>query len=139
MVFEWLQQADLKLKKEKCNFIKANIQYLGHIILGEGSTPVPEKLESLEHMPPPQNPKEVKQFLGLAGYYRKFVLQFADIAHPLDALTRKGVEFIGTKVCQESFELLKQKLLERPILVYPDLNKPYVLFTDAANMPGPMC
>ena len=77
----------MKLKKEKCNFIKANIQYLGHIISGEGITPIPEKLESLEHMPPLRNSKEVKQFLGLAGYYRKFVPHFADIAHPLNALT----------------------------------------------------
>ena len=84
-------------------------------------------------MPPPQNPKEVKQFLGLAGYYRKFVPQFADIACPLNALTRKGVEFIWTEVCQESFKLLKQKLLEKLILVYPDPTKPYVLFTDASK------
>ena len=133
MVFEKLWQANLKLKKEKCNFIKANIQYLGHIILGERITLVPEKLESLENIPPPQNPKEVKQFLGLAGYYRKFVPQFADITHPLNALTRKGVEFIWTEVCQESFKLLKQKLLEKLILVYPDPNKPYVLFTDASK------
>ena len=127
MVFEWLQ-ADLKLK-EKCNFIKANIQYLGNIISGEGITPVPEQLESLEQMPPPQNPKEVKQFLGLAGYYRKF----ADIAHPLNTLKRKRVELIWTKVCQESFKLLKQKLLEKLILVYPDPNKPYVLLMDASK------
>ena len=118
---------------EKCNFIKANIQYLGHVISGEGITPMPEKLESLEHMPPLHNQNEVKQFLGLAGYYRKFVPQFADIAHPLNALTRKGVEFIWTEVCQDSFELLKQKLLEKPILVYLDPNKPYVLFTDASK------
>ena len=59
-------------------------------------------------MPSPRNPKKVKQFLGLAGYYKKFVPRFADIAHLLNALTRKGVEFIWTEVCQESFELLKQ-------------------------------
>ena len=82
---------------------------------------------------PPQNPKEVKQFLGLAGYCRKFIPSFADIAHPPNALTRKGVEFIWTEVCQESFKLLKQKLLEKPILVYPDPNKPYVFFTDASK------
>ena len=133
MVLEWLRQADLKLKKNKCNFKKANIQYLGHIISGEGITPVPKNLESLEHMPPPQNPKEVKQFLGLAGYFRKFVPQFANIACPLNALTRKGVEFVWTEVCQESFELLKQKLLEKPILVYIDPNKSYVLFTEASK------
>ena len=91
MVFEWLRQADLKLKKEKCNFLKANIQYLGHIISGEGITLVPEKLESLELMPHPHNPKEVKQFLGLAGYYPKFMPIFADITCPLNTLMQKGV------------------------------------------------
>ena len=71
--------------------------------------------------------------MGLAGYYREFIPQFADIAYPLNALTRKGVEFIWTEVCQESFDLLKQRLLEKLILVYPDPNKPYVLFMDASK------
>ena len=72
-LFERLRSADLKLKEVKCNFLKKHIQHLGHIISGEGIAPVPEKLESIQKMPPPQNPKEVKQFLGLIGYYRKFV------------------------------------------------------------------
>ena len=72
ILFERLRSADLKLKEVKCNFLKKHIQYLGHII-SEGITPVPEKLESIQKMLPPQNPKEVKQFLGLIGYYRKFV------------------------------------------------------------------
>ena len=86
-LFERLRSADLKLKEVKCNFLKKHIQYLGHIISGEGIAPVPEKLESIQKMPPPQNPKEVKQFLGLIGYYRKFVPQFSDLARPLNALT----------------------------------------------------
>ena len=84
-------------------------------------------------MPPPTTPREVKQFLGLIGYYRKFVPKFADIARPLNALTRKDVEFEWTYICQQSFELLKNKLLEAQILWYPDPNKPYVLFTDASK------
>ena len=75
----------------------------------------------------------MKQFLGLVGYYRKFVPQFADIARPLNALTRKDVEFEWNEICQESFELLKRKLIEVPILQYPDPSKPYVLFTDASK------
>ena len=78
-------------------------------------------------------PKEVKQFLGLIGYYRKFVPRFSDIAHPLNALTRKNVAFEWTPVCQESFELLKTSLMTEPILTYPDPNLPYVLFTDASK------
>ena len=64
-IFARLQEVGLKLKKEKCSFIKAHIQYLGHIISGEGITPVPEKLDSIDDMPPPRTPKEVKQFLGI--------------------------------------------------------------------------
>ena len=73
ILFERSRSADLKLKEVKCNFLKKHIQYLGHIISREGIAPVPEKLESIPKMLPPQNPKEVKQFLGLTGYYRKFV------------------------------------------------------------------
>ena len=72
-LFERLRSADLKLKEIKCNFLKKHIQYLGHIISGEGIAPVPEKLERIRAMVPPRNPKEVKQFLGLIGYYIKFV------------------------------------------------------------------
>ncbi|MCG8625040.1 MAG: reverse transcriptase family protein, partial [Proteobacteria bacterium] len=80
IIFERLREAKLKLKESKCSFLKAHIQYLGHIISGEGIEPVPEKLESIKNMPSPTTPKEVKQFLGLIGYYRKFIPRFADIA-----------------------------------------------------------
>ena len=133
ILFERLRSADLKLKEVKCNFLKKHIQYLGHIISGEGITPVPEKLESIQKMLPPRNPKEVKQFLGLVGYYRKFVPQFSDLARPLNALTQKDTVFEWTLVCQESFELLKASLMREPILTYPDPNLPYVLFTDASK------
>ena len=132
-VFERLRKADLRLKKEKCNFLKAHIQYLGHLISGEGIEPVPEKLESIEKMPAPTTPKEIKQFLGLTGYYRKFVPRFADIARPLTALTKKDVEFVWTEKCQTSFEILKEALMKEPILVYPDPELPYILFTDASK------
>ena len=79
-IFARLCEVGLKLKREKCNFIKEHLQYLGHIISGQGITPVPKKLASIENMPPPRTPKEVKQFLGLVGYYRKFIPQFSDIA-----------------------------------------------------------
>ena len=86
-LFQRLREADLKLNREKCNFFKSHIQYLGHLISGEGIEPLPEKLESIKEMPPLTTPKEVKQFLGLIGYYRKFVPRFADIARPLTNLT----------------------------------------------------
>ena len=133
MIFKRLRETHLKLKIAKCNFLQKHIQYLGHMISGDGIVPVPEKLESVEQMPPPTTPREVKQFLGLIGYYRKFIPKFADIARPLNALTRKDTDFEWKDICQQSFELLKNKLLEALILQYPDPSKPYVLFTDASK------
>ena len=132
-LFMELREADLKLKEVKCNFLKKHIQYLGHIILGKGITPMPEKLACIKDMPPPKTPKKVKQFLGLIGYYQKFVPRFSDLARPLDMLTRKDVPFEWTPICQESFELLKTSLMTEPILTYPDPNHPYMLFTDASK------
>ena len=84
-------------------------------------------------MPPPKTPKEIKQFLGLVGYYRKFIPRFSDVARPLNILTRKDFPFEWTPICQESFELLKTSLMTEPVLTYPDPNHPYVLFTDASK------
>ena len=112
-LFEKLREADLKLKEVKCNFLKKHIQYLGHIVLGEGITPVPEKLESIQNILPPKTLKEVKQFLGFIRYYQKFVPRFSDIAQPLNALTRKNTAFEWTPICQESFELLKTSTYDR--------------------------
>ena len=134
ILFDRLRHADLKLKESKCNFFKKHVQYLGHFISGEGIEPVPEKLESIRKMPSPKTPKEVKQFLGLIGYYRKFVPRFADIARPLTSLTKKDIVFEWTKICEDTFQLLKLKLLEEPILKYPDPNKPYTLYTDASKV-----
>ena len=132
-LFQRLREADLKLNREKCNFFKSHIQYLGHLISGEGIKPLPEKLESIKEMPPPTTPKEVKQFLGLIGYYRKFVPRFADVARPLTNLTRLDQPFEWSDKCQASFELLKEALIKEPILRFPDPNKPYTLYTDASK------
>ena len=133
VLFERLRAADLKLKEVKCNFLKKHIQYLGYIVSGEGITPLPEKLHSIQKMLPSKTPKEVKQFLGLIGYYRKLVPRFSDLTRPLNALTRKNVKFEWTQICQESFDLLKTSLMMEPILTYPDPSHPYVLFTDASK------
>ena len=85
-IFECLMKAGLKLKLQKCSFFKKHIQYLGHLISDEEIQPLPEKLESIAKMPVPQTTKQVKQFLGLVGYYRKFVPCFSDIARPLTQL-----------------------------------------------------
>ena len=139
IVFQRLREADLKLKASKCNFFKKHIQYLGHLVSGEGIEPLPEKLEAVRKMPPPTTPKEVRQFLGLVGYYRKFVPKFADIARPLTNLTKLDIPYEWTTRCQEAFEFLKEMLLKEPVLKYPDPSKPYTLFTDASKFCMGLC
>ena len=102
-IFIRLKAAGLKLKLEKCCFFKRHIQYLGHLISADSIQPLPEKLESIAKMPAPKNPKEVKQFLGLVGYYRKFVPRFTDISRVLTHLTKKDVEFKWTPECEKLF------------------------------------
>ena len=82
-VFYQLRQAGLKIKPSKCDFFKSEIYYLGHLISADGISPLPDKLDTIKNMPTPKDVKEIKQFLGLTGYYRKFVPRFADISRPL--------------------------------------------------------
>ena len=109
-VFHRLRQARLKLKCSKCDFFRSEIHYLGHIISADGISPLPDKLDTIKNMPTPKDVKEIKQFLGLTGYYRKFVPRFADISRPLTQLTKKETKFMWTPECQKSLELLKSFL-----------------------------
>ena len=132
-IFTRLKAAGLKLKLEKCCFFKRHIQYLGHLISADSIQPLPEKLKSIAKMPAPKNPKEVKQFLGLVGYYRKFVPRFADISRVLTHLTKKDIEFKWTSECKNCFQILKEFLQWPPILRYPDPQANYTLYTDASK------
>ena len=133
IVFSHLWEAGLKMKRSKCDFFKSEILYLGHFISPEGISLLPNKLDSIRHMPVPNSVKEIKQFLGLTGYYRKFVPRFADISRPLTTLMKKDVKFKWTSACQKSFELLKEALCGEPILKYADTSKLYTLYTDASK------
>ena len=132
-IFIRLKAAGLKLKLEKCCFSKRHIQYLGHLISADGIQPLPEKLESIAKMPAQKNPKEVKQFLGLVGYYRKFVPRFADISRVLTHLTKKDVELKWTPECENCFQIWKEFLQQAPILRYPNPKAKYTLYTDASK------
>ena len=103
------------------------------MISDEGMQPLPEKLESTAKMPVLQNVKQVKQFLGLVGYYRKFVPHFSDISRPLTQLTQKNEGFNWITECDKCFHMLKDYLQEAPMLRYPDPAMDYVLYTDASK------
>ena len=94
-IFSCLKEAGLKMKWSKCDFFKSEIHYLGHLISTKGISPLPNKLDCNQHMPVPRNTKEIKQFLGLTGYYRKFVPRFADISRQLTTLTKKTRNLSG--------------------------------------------
>ena len=132
-VFSHLREAGLKMKHSKCDFFKKEIHYLGHLISTEGISPLPNKLDCIQHMPAPKNAKKIKQFLGLTGYYRIFFPRFADISRPLTTLTKKDKKFKWIPACQKSFNLLKEILCGEPILKYADTSKPYILYTDASK------
>ena len=133
IVFSHLWEAGLQMKCSKCYFFKSEIHYLGHLISPEGISPLPNKLDSIKHMPVLNSMKEIKQFLGLTGYYRKFVSRFADISRPLTTLMKKDTKFKWTPACQKSYELLKETLCVKPVLKYADTSKPYTLYTDASK------
>ena len=132
-VFHRLRQANLKLKPKKCDLFKTKVSYLGHEVSSSGISTQPEKTETIESWPVPTNVTEVRSFLGLASYYRRFVQGFATIAKPLHQLTEKGRQFVWSPACQSAFEELKQRLTTAPILAYPNPNDEYILDTDASR------
>ena len=132
-VFERLREANLKLKPSKCVLFQKSVKFLGHIVSEEGIHTDPEKVKAVQDWPVPRNVKEVKSFLGLCSYYRKFVQGFADIARPMHHACKKGTKFTWTETCQQSFDKLKQALTSPPILIYPIPGKQFILDTDASN------
>lgn len=132
-VFERLREARLSLQPGKCRFLRKETQYLGHIISGEGVRPDPGKIAAVENFPTPVNVKGIQSFLGLAGYYRKFIKDFSQIAKPLTELTKKDVEYRWTAQQEDAFDKLKVALTTAPVLQYPDFMRPFIVTTDASD------
>ena len=134
-VFHRLRQANLKLKPKKCHLFKTKVSYLGHEVSNFGVSTQEEKTEAIKNWPTPTNVKEVRSFLGLASYYRRFVKDFATIAKPLHQLTEKNRagRFEWSSVCQIAFDELKHRLTSTPILAYPSLQGELILDTDASK------
>ncbi|MEO0683466.1 MAG: reverse transcriptase domain-containing protein [Cyanobacteria bacterium J06649_11] len=128
-----LGKASLKANPEKCDFGEIEIAFLGHVITTEGIKPNKENSKLVREFPPPKNPKQVRSYLGLCSYYRRFIKNFSSIAAPLYHLTKIGVKFDWNKECQESFNTLKERLVAEPIMALPDFNKRFHLQTDASN------
>ena len=135
LVFDRLQKAGLTLRGKKCHIGLPQVYYLGNVFSGAGMQPDPGKIQSVQEWPLPTNVTALKQFLGLASYYRRYVENFATMAAPLHTLTQKNVPFQWNQACDIAFSTLKGKLIESPVLSYPNFAAdaaPFVLQTDAS-------
>uniref|UniRef100_A0ABD2VTF6 RNA-directed DNA polymerase n=1 Tax=Trichogramma kaykai TaxID=54128 RepID=A0ABD2VTF6_9HYME len=128
-----LRLANLTVRPDKCHFLKTTVTYLGHIISEKGVEPDPSKISAVSNFPRPKNRKNIKQFLGLAGYYRRFVKDFAKIAKPLTSLLKADTPWDWTDVQEGAFGEIKQILSSAPLLQYPDFNRPFVVVTDGSD------
>ena len=108
--------------------------FLGHIVSAEGVSVDPEKIEAIRDWPRPTNATEIRSFLGLAGYYRRFVKGFASMAQPMTKLTGKDVPFVWSRECEEGFVSLKEMLTSTPVLALPEHGEPYMVYTDASGV-----
>jgi hypothetical protein len=133
-VFDRLRSAGLTLKPSKCFFARKEVPYLGFILSKDGLQPDPGKVKVVEGHPVPNSKTQVRSFLGICNYYRKFIRHFADIASPLNHLTKKDVPFVWSDGCQEAFLTLKKALVSAPILRFPDFNSPFILQCDASDL-----
>ena len=132
-VFEQLRSAGLKLKPAKCNLFQKSVVYLGHVVSDQGVATDPEKIRAVREWPTPRTVKEVRSFLGLASYYRRYIKSFADTARPLHRLTEKKRHFTWDASCETAFNELKSKLTSSPILAYPTTDGDFILDTDASD------
>jgi len=132
-VLELLRENKLYAKMSKCEFFKEEISFLGHVVNSEGVSMEKEKVRATQDWPTPTTVTGVRAFLGLAGYYRRFVKGFSRIASPLTSLLQNDVPFHWTDTHQQSFDSLKQSISSAPVLIIPDESLPYVVNTDASG------
>ena len=132
-VFSRLRAANLKLKPCKCFLCQRSVEFLGHVVSEEGLATQPSKVQAINEWMACRDVSEVRAFMGLSGYYGRFIKDFSTIAAPLYNLTRKESEFCWTNECQEAFDELKRRLVKEPILALPSDNGTYVLDTDASD------
>ncbi|GKA25267.1 putative reverse transcriptase domain-containing protein [Tanacetum coccineum] len=133
LILELLKKEELYAKFSKCDFWLSKVQFLGHVIDSEGIHVDPAKIESIKDWESPKTPTEIRQFLGLAGYYRRFIEGFSKIAKPMTKLTQKSVKFNWGEKEETAFQTLKQKLCSAPILALPEGSENFIVYCDASH------
>ncbi|GJS37034.1 putative reverse transcriptase domain-containing protein [Tanacetum coccineum] len=132
-ILKLLKKEELYAKFSKCEFWISRVQFLGHVIDCRGIHVDPAKIESIKDWASPKTPTEIRQFLGLAGYYRRFIEGFSKIAKSMTKLTQKGVKFDWGDKQEVAFQLLKQKLCSAPILALPEGSEDFIAYCDASK------
>ena len=132
-IFEALQVADLKIKVSKCKFFKKHVSYLGFLIGETGIRCDRSKVEAINKITTPTSIEEVLQFNGMCSYYHKFISHYSDISKCFNGMTKKGATFNWTKECDATFKLLKEKLMEDPVLISPQVDKDYIIHCNASK------
>ena len=132
-VFARLKAANLKLKAKKCHLFRRQVAYLGHLVSEEGVAADPEKLKAVREWPRPRAVSDVRSFVGLCSYYRRFIPDFATVAKPLICLTEKYRQFKWGRAQEEAWLEMKRRLITAPVLAYPDPDRPFILDTDASD------
>lgn len=133
-VFTRLRESNFKIQMDKSEFLKLETNFLGHVICRDGVKPNPDKIKAIQNYPIPKTPTEIKRFLGLLGYYRKFIPDFARLTKPLTQCLKKGSKIVLDQNYNNCFEHCKRLLTNDPILQYPDFTREFILTTDASNV-----
>src|SRR5262249_59328362 len=134
IVLETLRTHQLFAKFSKCEFWLESVYFLGHVISKEGIAVDPSKVQAVLEWSVPRTPSEIWSFLGLAGYYRRFIQGFSSLAAPLTHLTWKNVKFVWSQECDQSFQELKARLTSAPVLSLPDGSGGFVIYADASRL-----
>ena len=134
LALQTLREYELYAKFSKCEFWLDNVTFLGHVISKDGLSVDPKKVEAVQNWPRPTSVTEIRSFLGLAGYYRRFIKDFSKLAAPLTKLTQKQVVFQWTDTCEHSFQRLKDCLTSAPVLALPSSGGGYVVYCDASRI-----
>ena len=132
-VFERFRSAKLKIRANKCHMLQTEVSFLGYRVSKEGISTEQSKIKAVRDWPTPVILRELRGFIGLCSYYRKFVQDFAGIAQPLHALTKKNSKWLWTPECQAAFEVLKEELTSTPVMTLPQDEGNYILDTDASK------
>jgi hypothetical protein len=132
LVLGTLRQHRLHAKESKCEFFKDKVKFLGHVVSKDGIAVDPDKVAVMQKWPPPRTAGDIRSFLGLANYFRKFIRGYSGTVSPLIALTKEGAPWVWEDKQIDAFEAIKLALASAPVLVVPDLNKPYTLVSDAS-------